>query len=366
VSLRTAAAIVLAAAGWLTFAGSAADAKPPVNHVVIVVFENKNYEETFDPEGDAPYFAKRLPAKGVTLENYYATGHLSLDNYISMVSGQAPNIDTQADCQIFSDFLPAIPTTDGQFIGQGCVHPTAVKTIADQLSDEGLGWRGYMQDMNTSCRHPAVGAVDDTQSAEVGDQYATRHNPFMYFHSIIDRQAFCERHVVDFKELKGDFRHKRTTPAYSFVTPDLCHDGHDAPCVDGKPGGLKQINRFLRHKVPRITHSNGFKDRGLLLLTFDEAEAEPGESGDATACCNEQPGPNTPNPGGLIPGPGGGRIGMVALSECVQPGRVVEEPYNHYSLLRSTEVMFGLDYLGFAGQAGLKSFNKDLFAHGDC
>jgi hypothetical protein len=364
--LRLATAVVLAIAVWLALAGPAAAAKPPVKHVFVVFFENKNYEETFDPAGDAPYFAKTLPKRGVTLENYYATGHLSLDNYISAISGQGPNIDTQADCQIFSNFTPAIPTTDGQFIGQGCVYPDTVKTLADQLSEANLGWRGYMQDMDTPCRHPAVGAQDDTQSAEVGDQYATRHNPFMYFHSIIDRQDFCERHVVDLKEMNADIRHKRTTPEFSFITPDLCRDGHDAPCVDGRPGGLTQINRFLRHRVPRITHSRGFKDHGLLLLTFDEAEGEPGGNGDATACCNEQPGPNTPNPGGPIPGPGGGRIGMVALSDCIKGGRVVSEPYNHYSMLRSIEDMFGLGHLGFAGQSGLKTFNKDLFAGGDC
>src|SRR5215210_8258976 len=72
---------------------------PEIRHVLVIVLENKNYEETFDPKGDAPYLAKRLPSRGALLENYYATGHLSLDNYISMISGQGPNIDTQADCQ---------------------------------------------------------------------------------------------------------------------------------------------------------------------------------------------------------------------------------------------------------------------------
>ncbi len=364
--MKRAASILVAFFVALAPAPVAHASKAPIKHVFVVVFENKNYEETFDPGGDAPYFARTLPKKGVTLENYYATGHLSLDNYISLISGQAPNIETQADCQFFSEFVPALPVTDGQYLGQGCVYPTPVKTIADQLSDEGLSWRGYMQDMGESCRHPAIGAHDDTQSAEVGDQYATRHNPFMYFHSIIDRQKSCDHHVVDFTKLRGDLRHKRTTPAFSFITPDLCHDGHDAPCVDGKPGGLVQIDRFLKHRVPKITRSKGFKDHGLLLLTFDEAEAEPGGDADATACCNEQPGPNTPNPGGPIVGPGGGRIGMVALSPCVKPGRVISTPYNHYSTLRTIEDNFGLGHLGFAGQSGLDTFGGELFKHGNC
>jgi hypothetical protein len=35
--------------------------------------------------------------------------------------------------------------------------------------------------MGTPCRHPAIGALDNTQKAQVGDQYAARHNPFVYF-----------------------------------------------------------------------------------------------------------------------------------------------------------------------------------------
>ena len=368
-TLAAAILATVAATALLLAPAPASAAKPPhIRHVLVIVLENKNYEETFDPHGDAPYLARALPRRGATLENYYATGHLSLDNYISMISGQGPNIQTQADCQVFTDFTPAIPTTDGQFIGQGCVYPDTVPTVADQLEDEDLRWRGYMQHMARgepkSCRHPDIGAVDDTQSAEVHDQYATRHNPFMYFHSIIDKPS-CAKRVVDMRKMWPDLRRPRHTPQFGFITPNLCQDGHDTPCVNGKPGGLVQINRFLRKTVPRIRRSPGFRNRGLLLITFDEAESE-GDGGDATACCNEQPGPNTPNPGGPILGPGGGRIGMVALSPCIRRGRVIDEPFNHYSFLRSVEDLFGLDHLGFAGQSGLESFNGELFKNSPC
>ena len=110
-----------------------------------------------------------------------------------MVSGQAPNIQTQADCQIYTDFVPGLPAPDGQVIGQGCVYPAAVQTIANQLEDSGCTWRGYMQDMANSapaqpasCRHPDLNSRDNTQTATATDQYAARHNPFVYFHSIID------------------------------------------------------------------------------------------------------------------------------------------------------------------------------------
>lgn len=87
----------------------------------------------------------------------------------------------------------------------------------------------------------------------------------------------------------------------------------------------------------------------MLVITFDEAA-----SGDATACCNEPSGPNTLSPGGT--GPGGGRVGAVVLSPFVTRASVSDQPYNHYSLLRSVGDIFGLPYLGYAGRAGVTSF----------
>jgi hypothetical protein len=49
------------------------------------------------------------------------------------------------------------------------------------------------------------------------------------------------------------------------------------------------------------------------------------------------------------------------LSRFVRPGTVVTTPYNHYSMLRTIEDLFALDYLGFAGQSGLDSFGLDVF-----
>jgi phosphatidylinositol-3-phosphatase len=372
--VRRLPAILVAAIALLataTAAGSARAALPHFDHVFIVVLENENADATYGPDTPIPYLAKTLAAQGAFVPNYYATGHLSLDNYITMVSGQAPNVATQADCPVFTDFVPGTPVADGQFLGIGCVYPPATQTIANQLEGAGLTWKGYMEDMAAkapaepaSCRHPAIGAVDDTETAEVGDQYAARHNPFVYFHSIIDSPS-CAANDVDLTRFPTDLASKATTPNYAFISPNLCNDGHDEPCVDGQPGGMAEANNFLKTLVPQILASPGYRDRGLLIVTFDEAEGEPPD-GDASACCNEQPGPNTINPGGPIVGPGGGRIGAVMLSPCIRPGTTTEEAYNHYSLLRSIEDNFGLAHLGFAGQAGLRPFGDDILNRQDC
>jgi hypothetical protein len=347
---------LVAAAGPRATAAPTAEALPPIKHVFVIVLENEAAETSFGPGSPAPYLSKTLPAQGELLPQYFATGHASLDNYIAMVSGQAPNAVTQADCLVYLDFLPplAVPLNDGQVVGQGCVLPAGVTALPDQLESAGTTWRGYMEDMGTPCRHPVVNAADSTQAAKVGDQYAARHNPFVYFHSIIDDDASCRQHVVDLSALTADLATVGSTPGFSFITPNLCHDGHDAPCVDGQPGGLVSADAFLKVWVPKILASPAYQQDGMLLVTFDESE-----TADATACCGELPGPNSPLPG--ITGPGGGRIGAVVLSKYVTPGTVNSTPYNHYALLRTFEDLFGVPHLGFAGAAGLRPFGTDVF-----
>jgi len=337
---------------WLFLAIPAAAQRPPIRHVFTIVLENKSYDETFGPNSPAPYLSKQLTAQGELLTNYYAVGHNSLDNYIALVSGQAPNVITQSDCQIYQDFVPSSiiqMELNGQIAGQGCVFPAEVSTIANQLAAHQLSWRGYMEDMAEPCLHPALNTQDQTQMAKPGNQYAVRHNPFVYFHSIIDKPS-CAVNDVPLTQLPADLKHYATTPNYVFITPNLCHDGHDSPCVNGEPGGLNSADAFLRQWVPQILSSPAYQRDGLLLILFDEAEFS-ASSADTSACCNEIPGPNSPLPG--IAGPGGGRVGAVVLSKFVRAGSVVTTPYNHYSLLRTIEDLFGLDQLGFAWRSGI-------------
>jgi hypothetical protein len=333
---------------------TASAAPPPISHVFVLVLENHNYDDVFGPQSKAPYLAQTLVGKGQLLTHYYGIGHASLDNYIAMISGQSPNPQTQADCQIFTDFTPGTIGADGQALGSGCVYPATVKTVADQLEAKGLTWKGYMEDMATPCQHPAIGAQDETQHATAQSQYAVRHNPFVYFHSIIDRPA-CAKNVVPLDRLPYDLAKASTTPTYSFITPDLCHDAHDANCADGGPGGMPAANTFLQTWVPQILNSPAYKQGGLLVVTFDESESG------AEDCCDEPTGPNTPNNGGNTPGNGGGRTGTVLLSQFLRPGVANDTPYNHYGLLRSIEDLFGLQHLGYAGRDGLKAFGADVY-----
>ncbi len=100
-----------------------------------------------------------------------------------------------------------------------------------------------------------------------------------------------------------------------------------------------------------------YRDGGLIVVTFDEGS-------DSAACCGEASGfgpdhPNVPLPGKN--GPGGGRIGAVLLSPVIRPGTVSTGDYNHYSLLRTVEDIFGLPHLGDAAMPQVRSFGPDVF-----
>src|ERR1700749_4627053 len=71
-----------------------------IKHVWLIILENKSYDSTFTGLNQNSYLWKMLPQQGVLLKNYYGTGHSSMDNYLSLVSGQAPEEDTQEDCSV--------------------------------------------------------------------------------------------------------------------------------------------------------------------------------------------------------------------------------------------------------------------------
>jgi hypothetical protein len=208
------------------------------------------------------------------------------------------------------------------------------------------------------CGHPAVGSRDNTETETAADAYATRHDPFVYFHSIIDNTTLCDSHVVNLNLLPQDLAALGATPNYVFITPDLCSDGHDASCADtSRPGGFPGIEQFLQQWVPAITGSPAFKEQnGLLIITFDEASTS-----DTSSCCGEIPGPGSPLPG--LTGAGGGEVGAVLLSPCIKPGTISMVAYNHYTMLRSVEDIFGLPHLGYAQLPGEQSFGSDVFTN---
>jgi phosphatidylinositol-3-phosphatase len=420
-------ALVSGAGGAAASPVSAAAFQPPkIGHVWTIIFENKSYEATFSGLNQNSYLWRTLPSYGELLRQYYGTGHFSLDNYLSLVGGQSPAPDNQADCPIYADVRPGFPAPDGQtYASTGCVYPHSVRTLFNQLDRVHKSWKIYAQDMgNDPAREevyhcgipgdPAGTGVVDPGSATPTDQYVAKHNPAAFFHRVFDSPADC-RNVVPLDGLKAipghpripsldaDLKSVATTPEFSWITPNNCSNAHDATCVGpngtGNPhdhqGGLFAADLFLKKWIPQIMASPAFQKDGEIQIVFDEAFPPykmygnsiadyMGNSNPAlnvptdtaqsvVACCNELPGPNTTQPGDQAFGqdttPGGGITGAVFISRFIKPGSISDQPYNHYSWLRSMENLFGIatggvdgrGHLGYAGADGLRPFGPDVY-----
>ncbi len=163
-----------------------------VKHVWLIILENKSYDETFTGLNQNSYLWQTLPQQGALLTNYYGTGHFSMDNYISLVSGQAPSYGVQDDCSTTANMTnnnsgiitsgtvgtatdtdhttdgsgtnttpPNATASDNGNYGQllvhggidaslaqnGCDYPTDVSTLFNQLNAAGVSWKGYAQDL---------------------------------------------------------------------------------------------------------------------------------------------------------------------------------------------------------------------------
>src|SRR5947207_3986146 len=240
-------------------------------------------------------------------------------------------------------------------------------------------------DQGYTCAHPHNGS--ESSDGNFPDKYATKHDPFVFFHSIVDDPARCKADVVPMDDMFKDLQSVGTTPNFSYITPNMCDDGHDTCSAgytfDGTHGGLLDgADKFSAWLLPQIFASPAYRQDGMVILTYDESDVIIGTGVPAgsshnedTSCCNEVPGPNSPDPG--IGGPGGGQVGAVLISPFIQPGTttasaspvapttVAPDAYNHYSMLRSLEDLFGITTGGADGLGHLGFAAKPAAAPGD-
>jgi hypothetical protein len=375
---------------------------PLVKHVFVIMLSDQPYASVFGPSSSAPYLAKTLERRGELLVRYYAVAHDELANEIALVSGQGPTPQTEVNCPTYADVAPATPGADGQVLGQGCLYPASTETLAGQLSAKHLTWRAYVEgasaasgsaagesQVGSGCTHPALESADPTvdqtlpaaqttagpaadqaptaYEAAAGTAYATFRNPFLYFHSVIDGSA-CAADDVGIGQLASDLASAHGAPSLSYIVPSLCDDGNPTPCAPGRPAGLAPAESFLHRVVPQILASKSYKHGGLLVITVDQAPSS-GIYADSSSCCGQPAFPSLPPPpklpdGGTARPAGGGQVGALLLSPYVKPGTTSEETFNHFSLLRTIEDLFGLTHLGYAALPKVEAFGASVFNAG--
>jgi hypothetical protein len=340
---------------------------PAIGHVFVIMLSDQPFAATFGPESAAPYLSRTLERHGELLARYYAVAHEQLANGIALISGQGPTPATAANCPLYADVSPATPAGEEQVSGDGCVYPATTATLPGQLEVKHLSWRAYVQGIGEGattpppCAHPALGQSDPS-STQPSSAYATFRNPFMYFHALVDSPT-CAATDVGLNALDADLSAAKRTPSVSYIVPDRCHDASPGPCPGGGAGGLPAADALLSQVVPKILASPAYKRDGLLLITSDEAPAT-GELADSSSCCGQPRFPNLPPPTGLaasLPPEGGGQVGALMLSPFVKAHAISQEPYDHFSLLRTIEDLFGLKHLGYAGAAKVTSLKPSLF-----
>ena len=248
---------------------------PRLSKVAVLFLENRGYHDVIGSP-DAPYL-NRLARRSALETRYYALGHPSLPNYLALITGSTQGVTSDCNsCEVNAASLPG------------------------ELNAAQIPWRAYFEGI------PRPGFAGNG----VGD-YSKHYNPFAYAEQTSEG-ATARRHVVGFDVLRRDL-HRRTLPRFSWITPDLLHDGHS--------GSVRESDRFVARLVPRVVHALG--PHGVLFVTWDEARG--------------------------LTGPRGGRVALIATGPGARHGVRLRVPADHLSLLATLEAGLRLPSLGAGG-----------------
>ncbi len=255
---------------------------PDFKHIVMIVLENKEFG-TVIQSPKMPYF-NQLANTYTLLTQHYAVTHPSLPNYLAMIGGDTFGITF--DCE--SCFVNA-------------------PTLPDLIEASGRTWKTYQEDMPSPC-YPGANI----------DNYAMKHNPFIYFKSIRLDPNRCNNDVVPFTQLSTDLA-AGTLPNFMFITPNLCNDAHDCDLSITD----YWLNGLLVKLQPALDSTG---QPYLIIITWDEGQGD-------HSCCG-------------LPPQAGGRVATILISPQAKSGFQDATPYSHYSLLKTIEESWHLEFLG--------------------
>jgi acid phosphatase len=281
---------------------------PVYDHVMIVVEENKDYEQIIGSK-NASYINDVLRKEGATLTRFYAEEHHSEGNYFWLFSGSNQRVG-------FLDSVPARDLTTGN--------------LGEELIRAGHSFKGYSEGL------PEIGSL----VAEHG-LYARKHVPWVSFSNVPHGKTGTDSSNLRYPEdFPSDYN---SLPTVSFVMPNLVHDMHNGSV----PSGIMAGDRWLREHIDGYYHW-AKQHNSLLILTFDES----GQStlmGGVTDPADKDPKKRN-------------HIVTILAGAHIKSGDYTEEKgVTHVNLLRTLEAMYKLNRSGSQQWNALKAGIADDF-----
>ncbi len=204
---------------------SRSSAQVPPDHTIIVVLENKSFDQIIG-NSDAPYINSLISnPHGALFTNSFGLTHPSQPNYLMLFSGSQQGVTTNG----FPPVLPLITANLGA-----------------ALIENGLSFTGFAEGL------PAVGSNIGASGA-----YSRKHNPWVNWQGT-GPNSIPETFNRPFSDFPSDFN---LLPTLAFVIPDDDHDMHDGTIAEGDAW----LEANLGDYVQWCNDNNS-----LFILTFDE------------------------------------------------------------------------------------------------
>jgi phosphatidylinositol-3-phosphatase len=308
---------------------------PLYDHIFVIIEENKAYKQIIG-NPNAPVINELARTYGLA-SNYYGIVHPSEGNYVAILGGSTFGIHDDAP-------FDADVNTPGS---HGVNHTIASRSLIDQLEEKGLTWKGYFESI------PSAGYKGTTYPSDKDALYASKHNGFINFKKVqSDPQELAK--LVSIDRFTADLQ-AGNVPNYSHIIFNQCNEMHGLARCPNLANLIATGDAKIGETVRQITNSPLWKSakNNAIVITWDEDD---GSTKSTPGCCGFDPKSQANF--------GGGRIATIVITNHGARGVVDPTPYNHYSLLRTTEEAFGIsEYLNFADrtQEGVKSLTP-LFA----
>jgi acid phosphatase len=286
----------------------AADKPPRYDHVVIVIEENKNFDQVVAGSKNprlrqsAPFINGTLIPEGALFRRMYGEEHHSQGNYFWLFCGARPKTLK------FNDATPAQTVLN-------------IDNLGSQLRRKGLSFKGYAEDQPMKDGRATLANYSDSNPFR-HEHYARKHVPWVSFPELLPYSLPFSAFPKDFSKL----------PTVSFVIPNLTNDMHNGKAAPAVASG----DQWLKNNL-RAYYRWAKKHNSLLIVTFDENDDKP-KTGLTSPTADEEDDKN--------------RTVTIFAGAHIKPGTNSDQPINHVTILRTIEAMYGLPKLGGRERVG--------------